>query len=212
MKSTTTPQKLAATQVSFTRVCRGCNSEFRAFWRREHPGKANQQFCSVACRNAYHNSPEHFWSLARRGDGCWEWQGYIDPRGYGSILFRGKRQGAHRTAWELTNGPIPEGLYVCHHCDNPVCVRPSHLFIGTVHDNNDDKIRKGRHRWGLGLKPEQQARGEQVRNAKLTEREVREIRQRVRDGERVCDLAKDYPVSNKTIYSIVSRESWAHVE
>jgi excisionase family DNA binding protein len=89
-----------------------------------------------------------FWRYVEKSDGCWQWTGAANPKGYGNI-GRGKGLGtakAHRVSWELHFGPIPPGLYVCHACDNPPCVRPDHLFLGTAQDNNNDKIAKGRDR------------------------------------------------------------------
>jgi hypothetical protein len=86
-----------------------------------------------------------FWAKVRKGDGCWEWQG-ATRHGYGTVWVAeaGGMRLAHRIAWELTNGPIPDGLLACHHCDNRVCVRPDHLFLGTYADNAQDMSRKGR--------------------------------------------------------------------
>lgn len=87
-----------------------------------------------------------FWALVDRdGDGCWEWCGALDGHGYGRTWRDGGRFLAHRRAWECVNGPIPEGMFVCHKCDNPPCCNPDHLFVGTALDNMRDAIRKGRH-------------------------------------------------------------------
>jgi hypothetical protein len=92
--------------------------------------------CSVADR---------FWSKVRKSDGCWLWGASIKTTGYGQF-FRGPRiEKAHRVSYELTHGPIPEGLYVLHRCDVRACVRPDHLFLGTISDNSRDMIYKGRH-------------------------------------------------------------------
>lgn len=77
-------------------------------------------------------------------DECWEWTAARHPSGYGTFYFNGKWSRAHRTAWELANGPIPEGLLVLHRCDNPPCVNPRHLWLGTDADNTRDMIAKGR--------------------------------------------------------------------
>lgn len=93
---------------------------------------------------------ERFWEKVNRSafKGCWLWKGSTFHFGHGqfSVTQDGRRRNkkAHRVAWELTNGPIPDGLMVCHRCDNPPCVRPDHLYLGTAKDNHDDSWNKGR--------------------------------------------------------------------
>lgn len=89
---------------------------------------------------------ERFWRRVKKTDGCWEWTGGLLSSGYGACFVGAYSTGAHRVSWELANGPIPDGLWVLHHCDNRPCVRPDHLFLGTVLDNNRDAIAKGRRR------------------------------------------------------------------
>jgi hypothetical protein len=90
---------------------------------------------------------ELFWAKVARGADCWEWGGARNTSGYGWFRFGPDRTptGAHRVAYELSNGPIPDGLAVLHRCDNPPCVNPAHLFLGTNQDNVTDKVNKGRH-------------------------------------------------------------------
>jgi len=85
-----------------------------------------------------------FWIRVNKADACWEWQGPL-KRGYGSFYYDHHQGTAHRFSWELHRGQIPAGLQVCHTCDNPKCVRPDHLFLGTCKDNIQDCHRKGRH-------------------------------------------------------------------
>lgn len=99
--------------------------------------------------------PVRFWSLVNRDDpsGCWIWLGAHYTRGYGQYAVNGHNYPAHRLAWTLINGQIPDGLVICHRCDNPPCVRPDHLFAGTYGDNSRDASAKGRLSGVVGLKP-----------------------------------------------------------
>jgi hypothetical protein len=87
-----------------------------------------------------------FWSRVEKSDGCWLWTGGRFSTGYGSFSVGGRVRVASRLAYAYTHGPIPDGLFVCHHCDTPLCVRPDHLFLGTNADNMRDAYRKGRVR------------------------------------------------------------------
>lgn len=93
-----------------------------------------------------------FWSRVRITDGCWEWTANHLPAGYGLVKAEGRSHLAHRVSWELAHGPIPAGMLVLHRCDNPACVRPDHLWLGTQKQNIADMLTKGR-----GLTPAQQA-------------------------------------------------------
>ncbi len=139
------------------------------------------------------------------GTPCWLWAGHRDKRGYGQFnVGKRKLRLAHRVAWELTNGPIPDGLFACHHCDNPPCVRPDHLFPGTNGDNINDAIRKGRYHshWSKGMRSP---------NAQLTETQVASIKRRLLDGEMGIDIAADACVSKALISNINTGRLWGDV-
>jgi hypothetical protein len=91
---------------------------------------------------------DRFWSKVSKSDKCWEWTAATNKHGYGTFQFEGRLQKAHRVAWQLSMGSVPDGLFVLHRCDNPSCVRLTHLFLGTQRDNVRDAMRKGRYRGG----------------------------------------------------------------
>lgn len=170
-----------------------------------------------------HDYSDRFWAKVARSDGCWDWSGAA-VHGYGVLQVDGAPRRAHRISWEMVNGPIPDGLFVCHHCDNKRCVRPDHLFLGTHQDNMDDAKRKGRFRWGgfvpprrfgdahpLRLHPECIARGERQGGALLTENAVRAIRAFRRAGESGASIAALYGVHAGTVGSILRGKNWRHV-
>lgn len=132
-------------------------------------------------------------------DGCWEWQAGRGPQGYGAIRIPTKTKRAHRVSYELFRGPIPDGLLVCHHCDNPGCVKPSHLFVGTTADNMHDRDRKGRGN---------QRGGEQHPNAKLSGEDVLVIRELCESGSLQKVVADRFGVTFQEISKIVTRKIW----
>lgn len=139
---------------------------------------------------------------------CWEWPGHRNRYGYGVLQAYGrggKHMFAHRLIWEQYAGPIPDGMQVLHQCDNPPCIRPTHLFLGTATDNMRDMAAKGRTgRTGL--------RGEGIATHRLTEVEVREIRALHNPATMGCvRLARKYGVTPAAIKKIINGKSWAHV-
>ena len=129
---------------------------------------------------------------------CWEWTMGSTPKGYGQIRDSGRTLLAHRVSWALAHGPIPAGLCVLHHCDNPPCVNPTHLFLGTRTDNARDCGRKGR-------RPKGSAHG----RAKLTEADVRMIRT---SDEKTSVLAKRLGVDRTTVGYARRGRTWQHVD
>ena len=102
----------------------------------------------------YSRKVAEFWSKATKEEnGCLEWNLGRDRAGYGVACWDGKHESSHRVAWKITHGEIPEGMHVCHHCDNPPCINPEHLFLGTAIDNMRDCAAKGRNNKGKKLDP-----------------------------------------------------------
>ena len=144
---------------------------------------------------------ERFWEkvVILDKESCWEWQKLSrQPEGYGSFYDGDKTIGAHRYSWTIHFGKIPEGLYVCHHCDNPPCVNPSHLFLGSSDDNNKDMAKKGRC-----------AHGEHHGVSTLTSEQVLRLRHQYNHTNITqLELSKIYHISQSTVSNIVRGETW----
>lgn len=149
-----------------------------------------------------------FWSkVDRRGaDECWPFTGKPNCNGYGILNYGGKRILAHRISSIMVDGPIPNGICVLHHCDNPPCCNPAHLFRGTRVDNNADMRAKGRG----SNPPRNDVRGSRNGHAKLTEEDIPRVRRARRDGASVGALASAYGVSHSLISMILGGKRWAH--
>jgi hypothetical protein len=139
--------------------------------------------------------------------GCWNWKSVLDKNGYGkcksSIVARKLNEcSAHRGAYRHYIGEIPNGMHVCHKCDNPSCVNPEHLFLGTHDDNMEDRQRKNRTA---------KVQGEAHGKAKLTEKQIKEIRQL--QGQISAEkVARQYGIAESTVYPIWTRKSWSHIK
>lgn len=159
----------------------------RAFWRKV---------------NTRGSTPEHVPHLGP----CWEWTG-ARRVGYGALVVGYNEKGqpikasAHRLSWQLHNSEIPDGLFVCHHCDNRLCVRPDHLFLGTIRENGADMVRKGR-----------QVKGERVNTCQLTEAQAAEVKRLSDAGVRQQSIADMFGIGQSTVSAIVCGQSWKHLK
>lgn len=144
---------------------------------------------------------KRFWEKVEKTDGCWNWIGAKSKAGYGQIRADGKCQYAHRAMWEKSHLlKIPEGFYICHRCDNPGCVNPEHLFLGTPKDNRQDSVRKGRSN-----------KGERNGRSRLQKTDVLEIRRLHSEGVPHEEIASKFKIVVNTVYYIVSRRLWKHL-
>ena len=139
---------------------------------------------------------QRFWMNVRKTESCWLWTRPTHDNGYGYLWVDGRHRRVSRLSWEIHYGPIPADLDVLHHCDNPPCVRPEHLFLGTQRDNMQDAIAKGRP---VG------PRGEDHGAARLTWAIVREIRS---SSETANALGRRYGVSGNTVKRARNYETW----
>jgi HNH endonuclease len=158
-----------------------------------------------AARSHNHKRQDNalFWEKVRKTESCWIWEGAKRPTGHSMITIDGITRSAHHRSWEIHNGPIPEGMCVLHDCpggDNPSCVNPAHLWLGTREDNNKDRARKGRNGRGDGsrkLNPQLAAR---IRlEAKL-------------DAPSIGALAREYNVSRMAIARVLRNKTWRSQE
>lgn len=148
------------------------------------------------------DAEKRFWRAVKKTATCWEWMGCRHYKGYGEFsLKKGNDVKAHRFSWELKFGKIPRGLILCHKCDNPPCVNPDHLFLGTDKENKDDSIQKCRH-----------AIGERCGTSKLKEADVLEIRFLDYNGVSRRHIAICYGISGRNVTSICRRDSWKHLK
>lgn len=145
-----------------------------------------------------------FWGRVSIGepDECWDWRAGGNSSGYGMFFYGGRMEYVHRLAWEFANKQIiPEGMYVLHSCDRKLCCNPAHLRVGTPADNMRDMAERGRS-----------TRGEQHNMCKLTEANVREIREMAASGQTQSSIAERFGVTQPQISRIVTGRRWGHLE
>ena len=175
--------------------CGICAAPFKQTWNQK-------RFCSVQCTWKSKRVPAEirFWPKVDKSsslDGCWLWTGAKSPLGYGKFYLPDGTTQAHRFSWTLVNGPVPHGMYICHHCDNPPCVNPNHLFIGDHYDNMADMSIKGRSQ-----------HGEKQWNSKLSASDVIEI---FKSTDLQRTVAERYGITQGTVSSIKSGAKWKRV-
>lgn len=156
---------------------------------------------------------ERFWSKVDKSGECWTWTGAKEVAGYGKLYAGRNERGvsqfrkAHRLSWELANGcPVPEGRQVLHSCDNPPCVNPAHLRVGTSGDNAADRADRKRGK-------EHRQRGESNDNAKLTEQQVRQV---IAELQRIprrsqSDIGRQFGIKQAQVSRIMLRQTWTHL-
>ena len=134
--------------------------------------------------------------------GCWLWIASVNSSGYGNFQWKGRIRQANRVAWEIFTGQeAPSHLCVCHLCDNPCCVNPDHLFLGTHKENIQDCVRKGRARKNA-------RKGEDQAQAKFSEKQIKEI---IKDTRPQKDIAESYGCSKALVCLLKNRNRWKHL-
>lgn len=173
-----------------------------------------------------------FWRLFSKSqpvNGCLNWAGRKNKSGYGVFDYSGRPHLAHRVSFWLNTRLLPPGMSVLHRCDNPACINPAHLFLGTHQDNVWDMVSKGRHAHGprhaaamrlaaargqshmSRTRPDAVRRGENASGSRLTNEQVLEIRRRCAGGVKQSDLASEFHVNQSQISDVVSRVTWRHL-
>lgn len=176
-----------------TSICRNWCRLHYVRWQRH--GDANYKKSTL--RERFDNG------YTKKSNGCWDWNGSKDNYGYGFFSVGKKMRRVHRVSWNLYNGEILNGLYVLHKCDNPSCVNPDHLFLGTQQDNMRDRAVKGRN-------PD--TRGCKNGRAKLKEDDIIEIRKLLLNGETRTSIAVKFNVSTAAIRHIDIGKTWSNIK
>jgi hypothetical protein len=180
-------------------ICKNCGKSY--FGRSCDVKSGRSKYCSIKCRHTCKVIPilERFWSKVNKSDDCWNWTAATNKKGYGIFDRDSGFATAHRYSYFLHFGEIPKNKIICHKCDNPKCVNPSHLFVGTIADNNKDKTNKNR-----------QAKGAVTNKAKLTREDIIKIRKLTKNTT-LRKIATMFNVAHSTISSIKLGYTWKHI-
>jgi len=184
----------------------------------QQTANANQTHITTMNKAKHEIAEARFWSKVNKSATCWMWTACKNSKGYGSLRpFNGERY-AHRASWVIANGAIKDGAWVLHKCDNPACVNPHHLWLGSNIENQHDMYSKGRGKKATGdahwskLHPDQIVRGSKIGTSKLTESDVVQIRTRYANGEiSQQNLANEFCVHQTIISDVIRRVTWNHV-
>lgn len=181
-----------------SRVCMRSNIKF---WS----GKNSFRWATASPQEQIERLKEIFEKHVLRDNKCWNWKGKLHKSGYALMIYGKdhKQIGAHRVSWIIHFGEIPEGLYVCHKCDNKKCTNPEHLFLGTPKENTQDMLKKDRKNTPIG---------EKVFSSKLTSKQVIKIKKMLSLGVTMTKLALKYNVSLSAISDIKKEKTWKHIK
>ncbi len=173
--------------------------------------RKHKSYCSQECFKGERAVSERFWSgCTRKESGCWEWNRSRNSHNYGRFSVGQKTYSAHRYAMVFLFGSIPDGMFVCHRCDNPCCVSPFHLYIGTRWQNARDMVTRNRHRWKRARRLD--IAGENSMFAVLTEAKVLAMRRMYVPHEVGFQLiAKKFGVSKRAAMSAIKGKTWKHI-
>ena len=159
------------------------------------------------------SSIDKFWARVEKTETCWYWKGWKESNGYGKLRL-GKNQGrievvkAHRFAWQLEHGEVPEGSFVCHRCDVPNCVNPEHLWLGTCLENIQDMDMKGRRRTTKGYKISRNMKAEKNPHAQITWEIVHAMRARYAEIGNIAQVSREFKRSRASAYFILKGDQW----
>ncbi len=206
METTREIKRRSKKQPPVTIQCIRCKNYFSI----DHSKSAGRKYCSQKCQ--WGTLEERFWDhvdVVYDLTSCWNWTACVNEHGYGIIGVGGKSvDRASRVSWRIHNGEIGGSkVFVCHHCDNPLCVRPDHLFLGSAQDNSKDCASKGRNSGFSKV-----YKGEEHGSSKLNEEKVRLIRSLKESGMRGSEIAPIIGVSRECVYHVINGKRWQHVK